>query len=133
MRTSYATRRPERWEREAEATARAAEREARKRVEREARLRPKVKETVAAKGAWKKASDVVRAVVPESTFLIWFEPLRVLGEAEGALCIAAPSGIRAWVERRYPTILGNAVRETSDYRGVFLITDAGREEGDGCL
>jgi len=43
--------------------------------------------------------------VPESTYRLWLEPLRVTGARGRTLHIRAPDGIRAWVERRYSSLI----------------------------
>ena len=65
---------------------------------------------------WEGVRDRLRASVPEATFKMWLEPLRV-GAARGeTLYVTAPDGIRAWVERRYSHLIDEALRES----GVVL-------------
>jgi chromosomal replication initiator protein len=47
--------------------------------------------------------------VPESTFKLWLEPLRPTGAQEPTLFLAAPDGIRPWVERRYASLIREAL------------------------
>jgi chromosomal replication initiator protein len=58
---------------------------------------------------WEQIQQRLRAAVPESTFKIWLEPLRAVGAQGTTLFIAAPDGIRAWVERRYSSLLRDAL------------------------
>jgi chromosomal replication initiator protein len=58
---------------------------------------------------WGEVQQRLRSAVPESTFKIWLEPLRAVGAQGATLYLAAPDGIRTWVERRYVTLLREAV------------------------
>jgi chromosomal replication initiator protein len=53
----------------------------------------------------------LRASVPESTFRLWLEPLRPVGAQGDTLFLFAPAGIRAWVERRYASLIREALEE----------------------
>ena len=54
----------------------------------------------------------LRASVPESTFRLWLEPLRVVGGRGRTLYLGAPDGIRAWVERRYSSLIRDGARRS---------------------
>jgi len=58
---------------------------------------------------WEDIRRRLRAAVPESTFEIWLEPLRPVGVQGTTLYLTAPEGIRAWVERRYASLLREAL------------------------
>jgi chromosomal replication initiator protein len=60
---------------------------------------------------WRDAQKRLRASVPDSTFNLWLRPLRVLGARGTTLHLAAPEGIRSWVERRYTALIGEALRD----------------------
>jgi chromosomal replication initiator protein len=62
---------------------------------------------------WGKVQHRLRDAVPESTFKIWLEPLRAVGTQGVTLYLAAPDGIRTWVERRYATLLREALAEVA--------------------
>jgi chromosomal replication initiator protein len=47
--------------------------------------------------------------VPASTFKLWLEPLRAVGGHGTTLLLAAPDGIRPWVERRYSSLIREAL------------------------
>ena len=51
----------------------------------------------------------LRASVPDSTFKLWLEPLRAVGAQGDVLYLTAPDGIRAWVERRYASLIREAL------------------------
>lgn len=118
------------WRRERE-----AEQAERKAAEREQRLLADLRDTPEARAAWEKARPLLTSQVPGSTFALWLSPVECLGESKGALYLTAPKGIQAWCERRYGRMVGNAIREASDYRGGFLmpVPESMREEIDGCL
>ena len=54
----------------------------------------------------------LRASVPESTFKLWLEPLDLEGVQGETLFLSAPDGIRAWVERRYSSLIREALDGT---------------------
>jgi len=58
---------------------------------------------------WGEVRERLRAAVPESTFKIWLEPLRAMGAQGTTLYLAAPEGIQTWVERRYASLLREAL------------------------
>ncbi len=60
--------------------------------------------------------------VPESTFAIWLSPLRCVGADDNTLFLAAPTGVRTWVERRYASLIREALQGTgySDVEFVDL-------------
>jgi chromosomal replication initiator protein len=58
---------------------------------------------------WRATQDRLRASVPESTFRLWLEPLQVAGANDDTLYVTAPEGIRAWAERRYASLIGEAL------------------------
>jgi chromosomal replication initiator protein len=58
---------------------------------------------------WRDVQRRLRASVPDSTFKLWLEPLRVLGARGPTLHLGAPDGIRSWVERRYIALIREAL------------------------
>ncbi len=62
---------------------------------------------------WGEVQHRLRSAVPESTFKIWLEPLRAVGAQGATLYLSAPDGIRTWVERRYVTLLREALTEVA--------------------
>jgi chromosomal replication initiator protein len=76
---------------------------------------------------WRATQDRLRASVPESTFRLWLEPLRAVGADGEALYLTGPEGIRAWAERRYSSLIGQALADAgSPVREVrFTAAEAG--------
>lgn len=93
--------------------------------------------TEGSQDAWQCVVEAITDRLPESTWRIWIDPIKLVGEADGALCVYGPPKCVTWVRRRYGVLLGDLVREHSDYRGVFIafIADGPEQgqEGDGCL
>jgi len=58
---------------------------------------------------WRATQDRLRTSVPESTFRLWLEPLQAVGADADTLYLTAPEGIRAWAERRYSALIGEAL------------------------
>jgi chromosomal replication initiator protein len=58
---------------------------------------------------WSDARARLRTAVPAPTFELWLEPVRAVATHGQTLYLAAPDGIRAWVERRYLTLIRDAV------------------------
>jgi chromosomal replication initiator protein len=60
---------------------------------------------------WRAARERLRSSVPESTWSLWLEPLEAVGSEGETLFLGAPEAIRAWSERRYSTLIAEALRE----------------------
>ena len=58
---------------------------------------------------WRATLERLKASVPESTYRLWLEPLEPLGVEEETLFLTAPEGIRAWAERRYTSLIEEAL------------------------
>jgi chromosomal replication initiator protein len=61
---------------------------------------------------WAAVRDELRGCVPESTFRLWLEPLKPVAAAGDFIYLSAPEGVRAWVERRYLSLIGEALRNS---------------------
>jgi chromosomal replication initiator protein len=61
---------------------------------------------------WRATQDRLRDSVPESTFRLWLEPLVAAGSDGDTLYLAAPEGIRAWAERRYASLIAEALADS---------------------
>jgi chromosomal replication initiator protein len=58
---------------------------------------------------WQDVQRRLKASVPDSTFNLWLRPLQVLGARGTTLHLSAPDSTRSWVERRYATLIGEAL------------------------
>jgi hypothetical protein len=61
--------------------------------------------------AWPSVLIRLRASVPESTYRLWIEPLQPVGARGDTVVLAAPEEIRAWAERRYASLIGEALAD----------------------
>lgn len=59
--------------------------------------------------AWVRARRRLRKRLPPSTYQLWIKPLRPTGSLGECLFLTAPDGIRAWTERRYSSLIAEAV------------------------
>jgi chromosomal replication initiator protein len=60
---------------------------------------------------WRATQERLKASVPESTYSLWLEPLQVAGSDGQTLYLTAPEGIRAWTERRYSSLIAEALAD----------------------
>jgi chromosomal replication initiator protein len=77
---------------------------------------------------WRDVQERLRAAVPESTFKLWLEPLKAVGGHGATLLLAAPDGIRPWVERRYASLIQEALASAG---GEY--SEIGFADGHGAL
>jgi chromosomal replication initiator protein len=67
----------------------------------------------------------MRASVPQSTFQLWLEPLKVAGAQAETLLLTAPDSIRAWTERRYSGLIQEALAAAGSRLGsVRFLADS---------
>ncbi len=78
---------------------------------------------------WRATQDRLRASVPDSTYRLWLEPLQAIGAAGDTLYLAAPEGIRAWAERRYASLIGEAL--VSSGTEIRRVSFSAEGEGPG--
>jgi len=76
---------------------------------------------------WARVLGALRAAVPESTFKIWLEPVATVAGDGTTLFLSAPDGIATWVERRYSTLIRDALQGTG-YTDVQFVAAAGGGE-----
>ncbi len=83
---------------------------------------------------WRATQDRLRASVPESTFRLWLLPLRAVASGGDTLFLSAPEGIRAWAERRYTGLIGEALADSgTGLSRVSFAADQETGEGGGEL
>jgi len=58
---------------------------------------------------WRAVQERLKGSVPESTYRLWLEPLEAAGAEGQTLFLTAPEGIRAWTERRYSSLIVEAL------------------------
>ena len=81
---------------------------------------------------WDATCDELRACVPESTFRLWLDPLKPVAAASDTLYLTAPESVRAWVERRYTALIGEAlVSSSSGLSRVSFTSEGAGGELDG--
>jgi chromosomal replication initiator protein len=61
---------------------------------------------------WRATQDRLRASVPDSTYRLWLEPLEAVAADGDTLRLSAPEGVRAWAERRYSSLIAEALADT---------------------
>lgn len=77
------------------------------------------------RAAWERTLEQLRSAVPGPTYEIWIGPLSLAGRDGDTLLLAAHSGIRIWVERRYLSLIRKALQETdSRYTDVRFVEGA---------
>lgn len=80
---------------------------------------------------WRAAQERLEASVPESTYRLWLEPLEAIAAEEDTLFLTAPEGIRAWTERRYSSLIEEALRDLGS--DLLQVSFAEHLEGGSCL
>ncbi len=58
---------------------------------------------------WRAIQERLQGSVPDSTYRLWLEPLEATGVEGETLFLSAPDGIRAWTERRYSSLIAEAL------------------------
>ena len=82
---------------------------------------------------WRHAQERLRSSVPESTFTLWLEPVEVAGERGDTLYLAAPDDVRAWAERRYSSLIREAVASAGGPAEVSFASLGAAEGQDASL
>ncbi len=78
---------------------------------------------------WGEVQERLRASLPPSTFQLWLEPLEPVGARDGVLYLAAPESIRTWSERRYSSLIREALVSTGSGFNAVTFTTAGDSSG----
>jgi len=76
---------------------------------------------------WEDVQARLRGAVPESTYKLWLEPLRPVGAQGTTICLTAPDGVRPWVERRYSSLIREALAAAPT--GLDEVSFSERPEG----
>jgi chromosomal replication initiator protein len=59
---------------------------------------------------WEHATRELRSILPPSTFELWLGAVRPVGAQGPILYLSAPAATRSWVERRYTSLVEEALR-----------------------
>ena len=79
---------------------------------------------------WRATQERLRASVPESTFRLWLEPLEAVALERDTLYLTASASKRAWTERRYSSLIAEALRAAdSGVEQVSFAEPRNLEEG----
>ena len=78
---------------------------------------------------WGAAQERLKASVPESTYRLWLEPLEVAGGEGETLFLTGPDSIRAWSERRYSSLIEEALAEVDGELRLVSFAETGPTEG----
>jgi chromosomal replication initiator protein len=74
----------------------------------------------------------LKASVPESTYRLWLEPLEAIGIEGETLFLTAPEGVRAWSEKRYSSLIEEALSAAgSDLQRVAFAEPGSLESPTG--
>jgi chromosomal replication initiator protein len=78
---------------------------------------------------WEEVQRRLRGAVPESTFKLWLEPVRPVGSQGATLFLTAPEGVQTWVERRYASLLREALAGSDSGLSEIAFAGSGGEGG----
>jgi chromosomal replication initiator protein len=79
---------------------------------------------------WRAVQERLCASVPDSTFRLWLEPLEAAGVDGDTLYLTAPEGIKAWTERRYSSLIAEALAEVDSPLNQVSFAEARSEALD---
>jgi chromosomal replication initiator protein len=72
---------------------------------------------------WRRVRSELESSLPESTFDLWLEPLRVVGVQGSTLVLSGPATVGTWVERRYAGALEAALRRQGELVTSVVFVD----------
>ena len=78
---------------------------------------------------WRATRQSLKSSVPDSTYLLWLEPLEAVGSEADTLFLTGPESVRAWSERRYSSLIAEALRDTGS--GLEQVSFAEPRGADG--
>jgi len=81
---------------------------------------------------WREVQARLRASVPDSTYRLWLEPVQTAGTQGSTLYLTAPEGIRTWVERRYASLIREALAAAGTSLCDIAFIAARIVEKEGC-
>jgi len=74
---------------------------------------------------WNRIRSDLRETVSDSTFQIWFEPLKASRFEGEVLFVEAPAAIRHWVEGKFASVIGQATENILGPAASVRITESG--------
>ena len=81
---------------------------------------------------WRRVRGELEDSLPDSTFRLWLEPLRVVSIQGTTVLLSAPASVRTWVERRYAGALEAALRhQAPGVTGFGFVETGARPEAPG--
>ncbi len=81
--------------------------------------------------AWRSIREDLRASLPDSTFRLWLEPLRIAAARGSTLYLTGPPKVRSWAERRYAELLRRTVAAHAPYSELRFVEGSAGREGAG--
>jgi chromosomal replication initiator protein len=80
------------------------------------------------KDLWLRVRDELASALPETTLELWVDPLRVVSRRGSTILLSAPKPVRAWVERRYTSLLLSTIRSLApEVDGLEFVDERGAE------
>lgn len=80
---------------------------------------------------WQRVQAELRASVTESTYGLWFAPLRPVSARGAVLYLTGPQHVRRWVSRRYPELLRAAIAKSgAPFRDAQLVEPGSEPRAD---
>jgi chromosomal replication initiator protein len=80
---------------------------------------------------WREAQGRLRSSVPDSTFTLWLAPIEPVAVRGGTLYLSAPDDVRAWAERRYSSLIREAIAAAGRPSEISFGPPAEAERGAG--
>ncbi len=80
-------------------------------------------------GAWRQIREDLRTSLPDSTFRLWLEPLRIAAARGSTLYLTGPKQVRVWVERRYSDLLARTVKAHAPFEEIRFVEEDAHIDG----
>lgn len=85
----------------------------------EARPEYRTDPTDAATAAWQEVLDTLQPRMVGAS-IMWFLAISCVGERDKLLVLQADRNHRGWIKRRYGKLIGETIRQVTDYRGCLI-------------
>jgi chromosomal replication initiator protein len=81
---------------------------------------------------WQRVRAELAESLPPSTFKLWLDPLRAVSAQGTTLYLAAPEGVRNWVERRYAShVIAVLRRHAPELDSIDFVAERERDPSGG--